>query len=372
MPRFGLLFVALLLLPGCPSAALEDAPGCEGALLAAVDVDPSVRGPWPVGARTVEIGRTTATIHYPATPGSEEGSDALKYDIRSALPPSQQRAIPDADNPLQACDCYADLPLDDERGPYPVVVFIHGTAGWETQSLSQLTHWASRGFVVVSARYPGLFLGDLLSLTCPDEPSGEQDLEGDTDAILSALAAPSGELAFLDGKLDVGRIGLAGHSAGGNAVAGLGDREGVKVVVPMASAAPVVGTDRSVLFLGGLADDVVEWEATVAAYDETAGPRTLAGLEGAGHLAFADLCDFTNEAGRNLIEIAGDHSICGVEFAGALFDCDPAYLQSDEAAAITNWASTAAFEQGLKCSGPASFQSLAEAHSAVTVLREDP
>ena len=370
MTRLLLLLPALGLL-ACPGPTLEDAPGCDGSVLAVGDVDP-VRGPWPVGARTVSIGRTTASIHYPAAPGSEADATPLRYDIRPALPPSQQRAIPDADNPLQDCACFEDLPLDAARGPFPVVVFIHGTAGWETQSLSQLTHWASRGFVVVSARYPGLFLGDLLSLTCPDEPTGEQDLAGDTDAVLAALAGPTGDLSFLEGAIDASRIGLAGHSAGGNAVAGLGDRPGVRVVVPMASNEPVVGTDRAVLFLGGLADDVVDWDDTVAAYDATVGPRRLVGLDTAGHLAFADICEFTNDAGQNLIEIAQEHSICGVEFAGALFDCAPAYLAADESAAITNWASTAVLEAALKCSTPVDFEGLPDAHPAATLLRADP
>ena len=33
----------------------------------------------------------------------------------------------------------AELPIDDQNGPYPVVVFIHGTASWRTQSLTQMT-----------------------------------------------------------------------------------------------------------------------------------------------------------------------------------------------------------------------------------------
>jgi len=311
------------------------------------------------------------TIHYPAAPGSDVDGEPLLYDVRPALPPSQQRAIPDADTPLQECDCVADLPLDDARGPYPVVIFVHGTAGWETQSLTQLVHWASRGMVVVAARHPGLFLGDALSATCPDEPTGGRDLHGDVDALLAALTAPSGDLEFLAGRVAIDRVGLAGHSAGGIAVAGLGDRDGVRVVVPMASNEPVNGTEREALFLGGLADDVVDWEDTVAAYEATDGPRSLVGLDRGGHLAFADLCDFTNDAGQNIVEIAREHSICGVEFAGALFDCDPDYLDAAAARDITNWASTAAFEEPLRCADPVPLDALPDAHPAAAVVRVD-
>lgn len=48
------------------------------------------------------------------------------------------------------------------HGPYPVVVFAHGFSGFSGQSLPQMTHWASRGFVVVSADHPSVGLRTFL------------------------------------------------------------------------------------------------------------------------------------------------------------------------------------------------------------------
>jgi hypothetical protein len=136
--------------------------GCEGAKLLINPEDPALPGPWPVGARTVTIAERTTEIWYPAEPGSAAGVEPEVYDIRLYLPPEEQGKIPDDAAPWQACGCYRDLPLDTDHGPYPVIVFIHGTAGFRTQSLTFMTHWASRGFVVVSSDHTGITLADVL------------------------------------------------------------------------------------------------------------------------------------------------------------------------------------------------------------------
>ena len=47
--------------------------GCAAMTTLPVPDDPSVRGPWVVGVRTVTMGRLTVEILYPAEPGSEQG-----------------------------------------------------------------------------------------------------------------------------------------------------------------------------------------------------------------------------------------------------------------------------------------------------------
>lgn len=227
--------------------------GCEGATLRDLPALPEARGPWDVGARTVTVGRLTAEVWYPAAPGS--AGDAVRYDLRQWLPPSERESIPDDDNPWQDCDCRRDLPLDEAHGPYPVVVFAHGTTAFRTQSLSILTHWASRGFVVIAADHPGLFLGDPLALACPDDASGPRNVPGDVRLLVDALDAPSGELAFLEGHIDRARLGLAGHSAGG-AVTGLAESTRAQVVIGLSSSQPASASPnlRASLFLGAEED----------------------------------------------------------------------------------------------------------------------
>ncbi|MGO8991732.1 MAG: hypothetical protein ACLQVI_00280 [Polyangiaceae bacterium] len=105
-----------------------DQPGCGGAMFLARPSDPGAPGPWAVGAHTSTIAGLTTEIWYPAKWGSDACQPQVTYDIRLDLPASQQGKIPDAANPLQYCDCYRDLPIDDTHGPYPVITFIHGTA----------------------------------------------------------------------------------------------------------------------------------------------------------------------------------------------------------------------------------------------------
>ncbi|MGM0576111.1 MAG: alpha/beta hydrolase family protein [Myxococcota bacterium] len=343
----------LLLLAACdgdsPPATMA---ACGEATLLETPEDPGEPGPWAVGALTTTVGRLTVEVWYPAPADSVDvGAAQVRYDVREALPPSEREAIPDADNPWQVCDCYRALPLDAERGPYPVVVFIHGTASFRTQSLTQVEHWTSRGFVVVAANHPGLMLGDTLTVACPDEASGSRDLAGDVDALLAALADPAGDLAFLAGHLDPDRVGLVGHSAGGAAVSQLADRPGVRVVVPMASTTPPVESDtlEETLFLAGTADAIVPAAETEDGFEAADGPRRLGVLDGAPHLAFSDLCTLTADDGRNLVDVAQAYEVCGTEFASLLFDCAEATLDFDRAADVVTWLSTAVLEQHLQC-----------------------
>ncbi len=328
-------------------------PGCGESVLLERPADPEARGPWPVGARTVSVAGLTVEVWYPASLGADIGLDVKVYDIRPTLPPSQVGLIPDEDNPWMPCDCVSELPLDTDHGPYPVVVFVHGTASFRMQSLTQMTHWASRGFVVVAADHPGLKLADILALACPDdEPSGARDLGADVDALLAALAAPEGDLGFLAGAIDPDRVGLAGHSAGGAATAELADRPGVRVAIPMSASQPIA-TASSVelaLFLGGALDAIVEPAGTIKAFEDSLGfDRQIGILEGAVHLTFSDICRLRNAADEDLLTIAAAHGVCGFEFASVLVDCDQATLDHTRGGTIVNHLSTLALEQVLHC-----------------------
>jgi predicted dienelactone hydrolase len=352
-----------------------DVEGCDGAVLLANPPDPAARGPWPVGARTVTVGRLTVEVWYPAAIGSEATATPIRYDIRQALNPSQRAIVPDADNPWQDCDCYRDLPIDPAHGRFPVVVFVHGTAAFRHQSVHQVAHWASRGFVVIAADHPGLMLGDLLAQACPDDPSGAQDLPADLDALLAALASPAGDLAFLAGKVDPGRVGVIGHSAGGSAAANATDKPGVRVIASLAgnaSASPAPALER-VLFIGGTDDTIVAFSQVSSAWSGSSTPRHLVGIRGAGHLVFSDLCETRNAAGKNLLEVAEQYQLCGAQFAGLLFDCDPGYLGGQLGWDITNYATAAVLEPVLQCTTTtAPIDAIDAAYAEVDPYMHDP
>jgi dienelactone hydrolase len=334
----------------------DDVPGCApGSRFLPVPADTSAPGPWPVGARTVSVGRLTVEVFYPARPGSEAGLPAVRYDIRQQLPASERAKIPDAENPWQPCDCVRDLPLDDAHGPYPLVVFIHGTAGFRTQSLVAATHWASRGFVVVAADHPGLFLGDLLALACFQPQSGARTIAADVDAELAAVSAGAGELAFLSGKLDLDRIAVVGHSAGASEAAALSGRAGVRVIVALAGNAAVAAspTLAANLWMAAKSDTVVSYASSRSGYDGSPSPRHFVGVANSGHLCFSDLCGLKNAAGMDLLQIANAHGVCGAGLAGGLFDCKPSYLPVAAGMKIVDDATSAVLEGTLRCTGAA-------------------
>lgn len=326
----------------------EVASGCPGTTLLPIPDDPSQRGPWPVGVRTTTIDELTVEVWYPATPGSDAGLAPAVYDIRLAIPESERMKISDADNPWQTCECTRDLPIDDSHGPYPVIVFVHGTASFRTQSLPQMVHWASRGFVVIAADHPGLWLADLLGSVCGG-PMVSQDLAGDVAAMLAAVRGDAPGLEDWSAVIDAARIGMAGHSAGGGVVASFGDD--AQVIVPLASGGVMPGSAlASVLVMGGTDDSVVAYTQQQEGYASSPAPKRLVGIAAGGHLSFSEICSLSNAAGDDLLEIATAAGVCGAQLAGVLFQCSDDLIADADAWAIVDYATAAAFEETLHCS----------------------
>ena len=331
--------------------AVPTTTGCDGATLLPVPADPALAGPWAVGARTVQLpGLTTATtltaeVWYPAAPGSDKAVKPVAYDLREHLSKDDAGKLKDADNPLQICDCYRDLPLDTAHGPYPMVLFMHGTGGFRTQSLRLMTHWASRGFVVVAADHPGLELKAVLAF--------DFNLDQADEAAVLLKALHDQPPAFLQGHVQVDRLGASGHSAGGMATADLGKQSGVRVLVPMAaggtSGGPQVGLT---LALGGLADQVVGFADTRKGYDQTPGPKRLIGLAKAGHLAFSDLCLIAADRGGLLnVAMAAGIEVNPMIAKLANDGCGADSLPALRGLEIIGAASSAALEAELQCNG---------------------
>lgn len=368
------LLLMLAVLPLALCACGEDrggpsceAVGCDGAVLCEMPADTSLRGPWAVGAKTVEVAGLTTEIWYPAKYGSEKGRNKITYDIRRLLPISERTKIPAEDNPWQECDCYGNLPLDDRHGPYPLVVFVHGTGGYRMQNLSQMTHWASRGFVVAAADHPGLCLTDMLVGNIA------HDIESDMNLLLPALKSPAGEIAFLAGHLDPGRIGMAGHSAGGMSIRPFGKFAGVRVLIPMAYEGTESGVDlKSSLIMGGIDDTVAEYSRQVEGYKTSPTPKRLIGISNAGHLVYSDLCALKNAAGQDLMEIAIEQEVANAELFEQLWDgCEPDQIDPQVGWEITNYATSAALESVLHCcDADSNFTDIRTRYPQVTDFRE--
>ena len=116
-------------------------------------------------------------------------------------------ATPGGARPVPFRVAYPDAP-----GRYPVVVFSHG-AFCAPQNYAVITdEWAAHGYVVVLPDHP-----DSLNSQPPLRPDQMGNLTatrvGDLDALLGNLDEVA-RLAGIPGRLDTGRLAVAGHSYG--------------------------------------------------------------------------------------------------------------------------------------------------------------
>lgn len=329
--------------------------GCSGQILRKIPLDLGAPGPWPVGALTTTVGKMRTEIWYPATPGSESAADRVKYDIRDHLPDPSK--VSEEENPIQTCDCYRDLPIDDQAGPYPAVLFLHGTAGFRTQNLEQMTHFASRGFIVVASDHPGICFKDMIS-----NPLGTLGANQSRDArkIFDVLKNPVGDMTFLTSHVDTNRVGAMGHSAGGTAINGLGDI--AKVLMPLAGAGNP-GAYDSVLFMIGSEDTM----GNHAAYDAAQAVRRRIVVDRGDHLTGTSLCGLRDptDPSRTLLKIIQENNIGGVmgQMAGGLFkgcnelpEDESPFVSQITAIEIINYVTAGVLEETLQCSKTAAEQ----------------
>jgi dienelactone hydrolase len=350
-------------------------PGCGSTMLYESPADPGQFGPWPVGVKTVSVpitgGSLTAEIWYPAVRGSEAGQNQATFDLTHWLW-NDATKIPADQNRLAVCNCYRDLPIDTAHGPYPGVVFVHGLASFRIASAGTMAHWASRGFVVIAADHWGSYLSDFIG--CPGKPTGPaQDLNRDVDALLSAMTNKTGDLAFLGSSIDMTRVGISGHSLGGQAAANSGNKPNVQVVMPIAQlGAQGVKSSTSTqqaLFVCGMNDAVNNYTtATKAGYNATTIKKRLVGITAANHLDVTDLCVEKNNQGKPAIQVAQENGVCNVVLLGivaGLAQCG-AMPDPTQGPKITNYVTMAALEETLHCKDrSAAFSSLQSGYPAV-------
>jgi hypothetical protein len=370
--------------------------GCGSTKLYQTSDDLSVAGPWPVGVKTAMLTlsgvQAKVEVWYPATLGSDTGMAQATYDLRSWLPSTGQMQVPDSANKLATCNCVRGLPLDTSHGPYPAVIFIHGTGSFRVASLSTMTAWASRGFIVVAADHPGLFLTDFLaSGTCQGEGTGTTNGAGtlnlaDVDAEVAALTNKSGDFAFLGSSVDMSRIGLSGHSQGASGAASSASRPGVpnvQVDMPFADLGGTVPSGsslKSVLLVTGASDAVVNPSSDMTAYSgATASIKRIVEIAMGNHLDVTDLCYQTNSAGKTGIQVADQYDVCGtgapstaLALLNGLAQCGTV-MPPIAGPEIVNYASTAALEETLHCvNRSAAFSGLQAKYSQVSLYQHTP
>jgi predicted dienelactone hydrolase len=241
---FALIPVALMVLPPAlvpvPVLPEPDGPYQVGTVaMHLIDDDRiEIYGPEPGGPRELMI-----QIWYPAVPGPDARPTSWVEDLEHIGPANAERlGFPSfvLDHlALAETHSYPDAALSDLVGEYPVVVYSHGWTGFRTVNVDQSEALASHGYVVVSIDHT---YGSIMTVfpdgravpldegALPDEEDvGSEAYEdaaqqlvrvyaADIAFVLDSLEAMNGGDERFEGRLDLDRIGLFGHSTGGGAV----------------------------------------------------------------------------------------------------------------------------------------------------------
>jgi predicted dienelactone hydrolase len=267
--------------PGKDQTACTEQTHCADVVewTAGTCVDTRADGPFAAGARVVTFTKPSVVdpmvdrvldtaIWYPAPPGS---------------------------GPVDSFyNAVLDAPLDLSGGPYPIVMFSHGSCGYPEQSIFLTALLAQHGFIVVAPPHPGNTIYDFPSCNSGDAiVEAIQERPRDILYVLDEMLAADGSplSAFL-GAIDETKIGMMGHSFGGFTtyrVLVLDSR--FDVAVPLAPAVPPnqLLTVPSLHMMGEL-DTFVNNPAIQTTYDNAQSPKYLVEILDAGHFAFSNGC----------------------------------------------------------------------------------
>ena len=329
-------------------------------------------GPFPVGVAELTDGPVPITVFYPGLDGAEEGKPEATYDLRTWLPPDDAAKV--GQLATVEVHAYAGLtPADPDGGPYPLVLFSPGLAGYRLQSTFLTTHLASWGFVVATVEHPYRNLtaafGDLGSLVTgfgsTDAPDVAQ-LVAAIDQVEAAASLSTGPLAGL--TVETTDVGAVGHSAGGFAVYGAAAVD-PRIVTYVALASPTGGSfsdaapttapavsppDKPSLLIAGSADVIAPLPRVEAAYEALPTPKALAVIDGVTHLGFMDICMITSPGDPNVLQVAKDAGVEVPDLIVRLFadGCDPKYTTASTAWGAINALTTAQLRGALGLDDP--------------------
>ena len=256
------------------------------------------RGPYEVGSLALELddGRRVVAW-YPADPDAVAGPTDV-FDIAGLLSPGLQAQIPAEARPDYPIAAYTDAAPATGDGPYPVVLFSHGFAGFPEQSADLTTHLASWGFVVAAPDHVERSLSGMLG-TAAEGVDPREDAEV-LAATLDLVEGESGrEGSPLADLVDLDHVAVTGHSAGAGAayeLAGSDDRIDSFIAYSVGRGEGPVPDIPGMVMLG-TTDGVIPAAATRDLYEAMAPPKYLVEIEGAGHLVFSDICLIGTEGG---------------------------------------------------------------------------
>jgi predicted dienelactone hydrolase len=297
-------------------------------------------GPHAAGVTELTLGDRPVTVFYPT---DSPGPTPATYDMRAFLPPADQGKVTSPAGAVFTMDATVDPPVSS-AGPFPLVVFSHGLAGFRQQSSFLATHLAEWGYIVAAPEHRSRDLTAILSGK-PDTSSTDVADLGKTIDLMLAQNAPSG--GRFAGLIDDHHIAAVGHSAGGVASYSLAKNDPrISTYVEMAAGVPTPTTavypKVPVLFIAGSSDVIAQLPGVQASYDAAPAPKRLAVLDRVTHLGFMDVCTLGRDQG-GVLQIAATYGVTVPALVLRLYadGCDGKYLAAEQDWPIINHLVTA-------------------------------
>lgn len=161
--------------------------------------DPFERGPLPVGVHTqtwhdVERDRhLTVEIWYPASEANRgRDRDPVTWDT---FVPVWAADSAESEDELAHQEAVRDAEWSGHQSEWPLVLLVHGWAGYRQESSFLGTHLASRGYVVVSPDVAGSTWTDVDAFLTGCEPQSEPDVL--LEHTMRVATARVGDIPFL-------------------------------------------------------------------------------------------------------------------------------------------------------------------------------
>jgi predicted dienelactone hydrolase len=352
--RLAAALVAVVLLAGaCGSSDDADSSAeastettvATASTAAAELAEAGAAGPYAVGLRTLTLTDSgdesrsfSVDVWYPVDAADTTGLANAEYSFIPGLGYTSEVSFTDA---------------PAAEGPFPLVVYSHGSGGFRWVATFFTEFLASKGFVVAAPDHTGNTAIDGFTGGSVDSPTNANNRPGDvTDTIDAVLAANADGADPLAGRVDDTRIGLTGHSFGGftslASVSGHTNAVGTTVADPRITAVVVMApytlllsddelaaVDLPTMMISATDDLTTPIETnTERPWNLISGrPLVRIDITAASHNSFTDLCQL-REAVAELPDVS--EAITDALAAQSGLACGDDVLDSVEVHRITN------------------------------------
>ena len=289
-------------------------------------IDPAQMGPYAVGVTTFRLTDPTRKdkddkprpmvieVWYPAI-DEARNTPTDAYDMSIDAPKAARDKIKSAGVKISLMKqkAHRDVAPLKKEGPYPLILFSHGSGGLRYQSVFQTAHLASHGYVVISVDHHGNTLYDRII----DSRSQKAD-----NLLKFAFIRPL-DVKFMfenmkkrneDKKdrffkmIDFKNVGSTGHSFGAvTSVLLTIQIKGISAIIPQTphtsllnafGLEPMHVKDVTVMVMGAKEDRTLSYEKEEKAMYEKfitkpyhGAARHLVTLERGGHFSYSNICD---------------------------------------------------------------------------------